>query len=591
MSVRAEHERAPRLLERRTGQAAIVDFVERVTPRAARTTFRRPSASPCSTTTGRSGARSRCRSSSASSSAPRGDGRGRRALRERQPWKAAYEHDYGWLGGAMTKHYHGDDSDVKLLIGGVIQAFAGWTVEDYDGAAGAFLRAHASDPRPPVRRCGYLPMVELLRFLEANGFTVYIASGGDRDFMRAVTEEIYGIPPERVIGSSNALRFTGGRRRRLDRLPRRARRLRRRPGQAGADLEPHRPPPDPRGGQLERRHPDAPVRRRGGPAGAAPARLPRRRRARVRTTPAAPSRHSTRRAPRAGRSSASRTTGRRCSRTLRADGVVEARSMGRARRARRARAVLRTRARHAREPQLDARRARARRRARRACRGPGRRGRRSREQLEHHAPRRRLGGGDQREQRGPSTVDRVARRRAAPSMRDDEHAGRRRPSRDGVSARPQAPVAGSRARTPTGGRLEPLRSARRATSPAAIRSPGRTPSTSTPPSATSASTIALRRSRAKRRSSATSEEPGDGDDDDRSERRLRQVLEQRREERAREQDRARRRRPRRAGTAPPGLLGGRGLARAARLDEARRQRRRGGSSRRARRARGSASTA
>ena len=48
-------------------------------------------------------------------------------------------------------------------------------------------------------------MVELLRYLEANGFTNYIASGGDRDFMRPVTEEIYGIPPERVIGSSNAL--------------------------------------------------------------------------------------------------------------------------------------------------------------------------------------------------------------------------------------------------------------------------------------------------------------------------------------------------------------------------------------------------
>ena len=45
-------------------------------------------------------------------------------------------------------------------------------------------------------------MVELLRFLEANGFTPYIASGGDRDFMRPVAGDLYGIPPERVIGSS-----------------------------------------------------------------------------------------------------------------------------------------------------------------------------------------------------------------------------------------------------------------------------------------------------------------------------------------------------------------------------------------------------
>ncbi len=50
-------------------------------------------------------------------------------------------------------------------------------------------------------------MIELLGYLEANGFTNYIASGGDRDFMRPVTEAIYGIPPERIIGSSNALRY------------------------------------------------------------------------------------------------------------------------------------------------------------------------------------------------------------------------------------------------------------------------------------------------------------------------------------------------------------------------------------------------
>jgi hypothetical protein len=50
-------------------------------------------------------------------------------------------------------------------------------------------------------------MVELLRYLEANGFTVYIASGGERDFMRSIALEIYGIPPERVIGSSLKLEF------------------------------------------------------------------------------------------------------------------------------------------------------------------------------------------------------------------------------------------------------------------------------------------------------------------------------------------------------------------------------------------------
>src|SRR5262245_46852672 len=37
-------------------------------------------------------------------------------LRSQQPWKAAYEQDYGWLGGVMTKHYEGDDRDLQILL-------------------------------------------------------------------------------------------------------------------------------------------------------------------------------------------------------------------------------------------------------------------------------------------------------------------------------------------------------------------------------------------------------------------------------------------------------------------------------------------
>ena len=132
-------------------------------------------------------------------------------LRERQPWKAAYERDYAWLGSAITRHYHGDDSDVRLLIGAILQAFEGLTVEAYEAAADRFLH---TTKHPTLGRhlceCAYRPMVELLGYLEANGFTTFIASAGDRDFMRPVTQEIYGIPPERVIGSSNALRYTEG---------------------------------------------------------------------------------------------------------------------------------------------------------------------------------------------------------------------------------------------------------------------------------------------------------------------------------------------------------------------------------------------
>ena len=52
-------------------------------------------------------------------------------------------------------------------------------------------------------------MLELLRYLERHGFTCYIVSGGDRDFMRPMTEAAYGIPPERVIGSALGLAYDG----------------------------------------------------------------------------------------------------------------------------------------------------------------------------------------------------------------------------------------------------------------------------------------------------------------------------------------------------------------------------------------------
>jgi phosphoserine phosphatase len=48
----------------------------------------------------------------------------------------------------------------------------------------------------------YQPMRELLDYLEANGFSTWIVSGGGVEFMRVFSQEVYGIPPERVIGSS-----------------------------------------------------------------------------------------------------------------------------------------------------------------------------------------------------------------------------------------------------------------------------------------------------------------------------------------------------------------------------------------------------
>jgi phosphoglycolate phosphatase-like HAD superfamily hydrolase len=130
------------------------------------------------------------------------------SLREKQPYKAAYEGDMKWMGEAMVKHYHGDDGDLGLLMGAVNTAFEGLTLREYDKDVRDFFQKvdHPSLKRP-YRTTGFKPMVELLRYLEANGFTNFIASGGDRDFMRPIVPDIYQIPPERIIGSALGLSY------------------------------------------------------------------------------------------------------------------------------------------------------------------------------------------------------------------------------------------------------------------------------------------------------------------------------------------------------------------------------------------------
>ena len=131
------------------------------------------------------------------------------ALRDRQPWKAAYERDYAWLARVLEDHYAGDDTNLPVVAGGLLAAYANITVDQFEAEAAAFL---SSARHPTLDRgyleCAYAPMVELLGFLRDNGFSNYIASGGGRDFMRPISDQVYGVPREGVIGSAVALAYT-----------------------------------------------------------------------------------------------------------------------------------------------------------------------------------------------------------------------------------------------------------------------------------------------------------------------------------------------------------------------------------------------
>jgi hypothetical protein len=95
------------------------------------------------------------------------------------------------------------ESGVQGLLSLAMVTHSGMTSEEFETEVKTWM-ATAKHPETGklFTEMVYLPMLELLDFLRANGFKTYIVSGGGIDFMRPWTAEVYGIPPEQVIGSS-----------------------------------------------------------------------------------------------------------------------------------------------------------------------------------------------------------------------------------------------------------------------------------------------------------------------------------------------------------------------------------------------------
>jgi phosphoglycolate phosphatase-like HAD superfamily hydrolase len=87
-------------------------------------------------------------------------------------------------------------------------ANSGMTVGEYDRTIREWL-ATSRHPKyqRPYTELVYKPMQELLAYLKANGFSNFIVSGGAVEFMRPWAEAAYGIPPERVVGSQQEVKF------------------------------------------------------------------------------------------------------------------------------------------------------------------------------------------------------------------------------------------------------------------------------------------------------------------------------------------------------------------------------------------------
>ncbi|MEZ5582656.1 MAG: HAD family hydrolase [Candidatus Competibacteraceae bacterium] len=113
--------------------------------------------------------------------------------KDQQPFKAVLEGDKKALA----------ESGEEGLLELVMASHAGNTTEEFTTIVTDWL-ATAKHPKfgRPYTELIYQPMLELLTYLRANGFKTYIASGGGIEFMRPWVEQVYGIPPEQVIGSS-----------------------------------------------------------------------------------------------------------------------------------------------------------------------------------------------------------------------------------------------------------------------------------------------------------------------------------------------------------------------------------------------------
>jgi len=111
----------------------------------------------------------------------------------KQPFKAVLDNDHKALAAA------GEKGLVELLMA----SHAGMSTAEFEKIVTDWFKT-AKHPRfkRPYTELAYQPMLEILRFLRANGFKTYIVSGGGIEFMRPMTEAVYGIPPEQVIGSS-----------------------------------------------------------------------------------------------------------------------------------------------------------------------------------------------------------------------------------------------------------------------------------------------------------------------------------------------------------------------------------------------------
>ncbi len=128
-----------------------------------------------------------------------------KALAPKHPeWKNKAPFKFILVGDSKAALAGGEKSIAAMLLA----THTGMSTEEFETIVKDWIHTakHPTTGKPLLQMV-YQPMREVLQYLRAHGFKTYIVSGGGVEFMRPWTEEVYGIPPEQVIGSRGKLKF------------------------------------------------------------------------------------------------------------------------------------------------------------------------------------------------------------------------------------------------------------------------------------------------------------------------------------------------------------------------------------------------
>jgi phosphoglycolate phosphatase-like HAD superfamily hydrolase len=114
------------------------------------------------------------------------------ALKHEQPYKTVLTGNHEAIAKLPMK-------DLNVLLAA---AFSGMTVDQFNAEVSQWFDT-AKDHRwkRPYTELIYQPMLEVMRYLRANGYKTYIVTGGGQDFVRVYANKVYGIPPEQIVGT------------------------------------------------------------------------------------------------------------------------------------------------------------------------------------------------------------------------------------------------------------------------------------------------------------------------------------------------------------------------------------------------------